>query len=574
MATERAGYVLYRALVYYKNSSELNNIHQTEHSQLFSESSTMTSSENCGQQCQPMEIPPSTSTDNEIPVKINKHRDEITRAINLNELMPQLFKEQLLDFSEMSILLADSKSPYEKSRYLLQCLEDKKDHFQSVYSKFLSCIKAETNHMGHVYIASLLEEKPFGLKSELEESSKLKEAIQNHYPAMMNISPEVLAPLMYSKKLLTSEEVQKFQDTRKTTSERAQSLIHLLDTKGPLAHGMFVECLQNESSHPTHNELYTELTKENSNKQQKCVIDKDALAVVLPCMKQWRVQGPLREKKYDEMVRVFHSCHHNGRWKEVEIKLAEFEKSSVPEFKAAAIIQKGRVRILRKVSEVVMQFMGEAKGIIKTEVHGENHSALLGRCECMLSRHFYYLKDYEKAKEHVVKAKQHLYGIEACEDLAFVYYCEACLMVECLDESSTKDDFDRVEELFSRAISADQSNKSGLGLFTLHSLLRLAQMFLGSTHYAPGTVKDIKRAKDCLKLVANEYDSLPERTKCLYYLIESDLYRSCGKIDRAKDSLEIVLSISQYHKFELEIISAQTRMQSLISNQAYDTNLI
>ena len=543
----------------------------------------MTSSETRGQQCQPIEVPPATSTDNEIAVKINKHWDGITRALNPVELMPQLSKEMLLDFSEVSVLLADSKSTCEKSRYLLQCLEAKKNHSQSVYSKFLSCIKAETNHMGHVFIALLLEGKPLGSKSELEESLKLKEAIQKHYPAMMDISPEALAPLMYSKKLLTSEEEQKLRDTRKTRSERVLLLLHLLDTKGPLAHGMFVECLKGESSHPTHNELYAVLTsschpeqKENySNKQkQKCAIDKDALAVVLPCMKQWRVQGPLRGKEYDEMVRVFHSCHHNGKWKELEIKVAEFEKASIPELKAVANIQKATIRILRKEPEVAMQFMDEAKRIIKTEVHGENRSALLGRCECMLSRHFQYLKDYEKAREHVVKAKNHLCGIEACEDSAFVHYCEASLTVECLNESSKKEDIDRAEELFSRAISADQSTNSGLGLFMLHSLLRLAQMFLGSTHYAPGTVKDIKRAKDCLKLVTNEYNSLPERTKCLYYLIESDLHRNCGKIDRAKDSLEIVLSISRDHNFELEISSAQTRMQSLISNQACDTNLI
>ena len=539
----------------------------------------MTSSETCGHE-QPTQIPPTTSIDNAaIASKIKQHWDEVTRALNVHELMPQLSKELLLDFNQTSALLVDSKSTYDKSCYILQCLEAKGP---TAYTKFLSCIKAEGNHMGHAYIASLLEGNAFGSQSELEESLKLKEAIQRHYPALMDISPEALAPLMYSKKLLTKEEEEKIgSSTYKTRRERVHLLLHSLDTKGPLAHRLFVKCLKSESSHPIHKELYTVLTSwchsewnTDSKKQQKHTMDKCALAVVLPNIKffrRWGVQGPLKGGKYDEMVRVFHTYHHNGKWKELEIKLTEYEKGSIPEYKAVANLQRATIWILRKEPEKAMQFVAEAKRIIEAEVHGENHSALLGRCECMLSRHFQYLKDYNRAREHVAKAKVFLCGIEASEDSAFIHYCEASLTVECLNELSTKDDIERVEELFARAIIDDQSNKSGLGLFTLHSSLRLAQMYLGSTHYTPGTVKDIKRAQECLRSPVITPDSLPERTKCLYHLIESDLHRNCGRIDRAKESLKIVLAISQDHNFELEISSAQTRMQSLIELDTHPT---
>ena len=530
----------------------------------------MTSGESHGQ---PTRTPLTTTTDNVIASKIDQHWDEITTALNPDELMPQLSKEMLLNFKEKSVLRADSKSTYEKSCYILQCLVAKDP---SAYSKFLSCIKAERNHMGHLYIASLLEEKPFGSKFELEESLSLKEAIQRHYPAMMDISPEVLAPLTYSKKLLTNDEEQKLQNIHKTRNERVHLLLHLLDTKGPLAHRLFAECLQSESSHPTHKELYTILIsschseQKADSKKQKCAMDECALAVALPRRKffrRWGVQGPLKGEKYDKMAREFHSYHHNGKWEELEIKATEYEKTSVPEYKVVAYFQKATTRILRKEPETAMHFMGKAKRIIETEVHGENQSALLGRCECLLSRHFQYLKDYEKAREHVANAKEHLCGIEASEDSAFVHYCEASLTVECLNELSTKDDIECAQDLFARAIIDDQSNESGLGLFMLHSLLRLAQMYLGSTHYTPGTVKDIKRAKECLSAITTP-DLLPERTKCIYNLIESDLHRNCGRIDKAKESLQIVLSISQNHNFELEISSAQTRMQSLTANQA------
>ena len=530
----------------------------------------MTPSKNCGQQ--PTGIPLTTSTDNATAPKINQYWNEISRALNTDELMPQLSKEQLLDFNEKSVLLGDSKSTYEKSQYLLQCLEARGP---TAHTKFLNCIKAEKNHMGHAYIASLLEEKPVGSKLELEQSSRLREAIQRHYPAMMDISPGALAPLMYSKKLLTEEEEQKVSNIHKTRRERVHLLLHLLDTKGPLAHGLFAECLQSETSHPTHNELYTVLTsschseRKADSKEQKCAMDENALAVALPRRKffrRWRVQGPLKGEKYDKMARAFHTCHHNGKWKELEIIVTEYEKAPIPEHKVVANFQKATTWILRREPETAVQLIDEAKTIIETEVRGENHSALLGRCECMLSRHFQYLKDYKRAREHVAKAKELLCGIEASEDSAFVHYCEASLSVECLNELSTKDDIERVEELFARAIFDDQSNKSGLGLFMLHSLLRLAQMYLGSTHYTPGTVIDIKRAKDCLSTITP--DTLPRRTRCLYHLIESDLHRNCGRIDRAKKSLQVVLTISRNHDFELEISSAQTRMQSLTAKQA------
>ena len=521
---------------------------------------------------QPTLIPLTTSTDGAIASKINQYRDEITRALNPAELMPLLFKEELLDFSEKSVLLADSMSTYEKSRYLLQCLEAKGP---SAYSKFLSCIKAEKSHMGHEYITSLVEEKPFGSKFELEESSRLKEAIQRHYPAMMDISPEALAPLMYSKKLLTEEEKHKLLIVYKTEHERVHLLLHLLDMKGPLAHRLFAECLRSESSHPTHSELYSVLTsyccseKTVVSRKQTCPVDERSLANVFPhkeFFQQWRLQGPLKGERYDKMVRVFQGFHHNGEWGKLEIEAAKYEKSSVPEYEIVAYFQKATCSILQNQPETAMQLMGEAKRIVKTKVCGENRSALLGRCECILSRHFQYLKKYEEARQHLEHAKEHLDGIEAGEDSAFVHYCEASLTVECLSELSTKQDFERVDGLFARAICDDRSHESGMGLFVLHSLLRLAQMYLGSTHHSPGKVKDIKRARNCLNAIT--YSSLPERSKCIYNLMESDLHRNCGRIDKAKESLQIVLSISKEHNFKLEISPAQTRMQSLSTNQA------
>ena len=520
-------------------------------------------------------ISQTTSAGDLITSKVNKYYDEISRALNPIQLMPLLYKVELLDFNEKSVLLGDSsRSTYEKSCYILQSLEAKGP---LAYSKFLCCIKAERAHMGHEYIASLLQEKPFGSEFELERSSRLREAVQRYCPEMMDISLESIVPLMFSKKLLTEEEEQKLLSCYKTEHERVLLLLQLLNTKGPLAHRLFAECLRSESSHPTHNELYVALLSSCRAEQttalgkRKQTVDDGALAVALPPRKlfrRWELQGALKGKMYNEMMRVFQSCNHNGDWKSLDIEAAKYVQCPIPEYEVVACLEKAISWIFRRKPEIVIQLVGEAKKIIETEIHGENYSILLGRSEYILSRLFRYLKNYEKAREHVTNAKEHLYGIEAGEDSAFVHYCDACITVECLDELSTEHDFERVNEIFGRAINDDQSHESGLGLVAPHSLLRLAQMYLGVTHYTPGTTtnhKNIKRARNCLNAVI--YSSLSQRSKCHYHLMESDLHRNCGKTMSAKESLHIALSISEKCKFELEISSVQTRLQSLIISQ-------
>ena len=514
-----------------------------------------------------------TSASDLIATKVNQHYDEISGALNPIQLMPLLLKEELLDSNEKSILLEDSKSTSEKSHYILQCLETKGP---SAYSKFLNCIKAERNHMGHEYITSLLEEKPVGSQFELELSSRLKEAIQSHCPEMMDISLQPLVPLMHSKKLLTGDEIDKLRNCYRTEHERVLLLLQLLNTKGPLAHGLFVECLRSESSHPTHNELYIALMaschaeQRAASRERKCTVDDSTLLTLdLPLFRRWKLQGALKGKTYNDMMREFQSCNHNGDWKRLKIETAKYVQCPVPEYRVVACLEKAISWIFRKKPELVIQLVGEAKQIIKTKIRGENHSILLGRSEYILSRLFRYLNNYEKAREHVANAKEHLYGIEAGEDSAFVYYCDACITVESLSELATEEEFERVDEIFGRAICDDRSHKSGLGLVAPHSLLRLAQMYLGAKHYSPGIAtnhKNIERARKCLNAVI--LDSLSKRSQCHYHLMESDLHRNCERFDRAKESLDLALDISEKCNFELEISSAQTRLQSLRTSQA------
>ena len=514
-----------------------------------------------------------STSESALKAKVHQYYDEVSKALNPIELLPLLMKEQLLDFNERSVILEDnSKSTYEKSRYILRSLEAKGP---SAYSKFLNCLKEEESHMGHDYIASLLQEKAFGSKLELEESSQLKKAIQKHYKEMMDLSLELLVPLIYGKKLLTENEKQKLlSQHNKTRSERILLLLHLLDTKGPLAHRLFVKCLQSESrSHPTHKELYDKLTSFSvptatcTPRKQECIVNDHALAVALLCGKlfrRWELQEPLKGERYSNMMCEFVSCIENGDWKRLEIEATKYEKFLIPEYKVVICLVRARSWVVRKNPETVLQHVGEAKQIIEAEIYGDNYHILLGRSERVLSYLFRYLKDFEKAREHIEKAKKLLFGVKPGEDTAYVHYDDACIRLECLDKLPMEREFKCIVELFARAISDDRSHENRLEFLATCAPLRLAQMHLGSTHYTPGTATDdanIRSAQNYLNAI--RYSSLPQRLKCIYHLIESNLHQNCGRLEEAKKSLDLTLSISKQHNFELETSSAQTRLQNL-----------
>ena len=511
--------------------------------------------------------------ENEIAARTKQHYDAISKALNPIQLIPLLTKEDLLDYDDMSLLLADFKSTLEKSLYILRSLESKG---QLAYSKFLQCIKAEKSHMGHEYISSLLREETFGSPFELQESLQLKEAVKRHTPEMMDIGLMSLVPLMFNKNLLTSTEKDDLLSPYKTKQERILSLLHILNTKGPLAHGLFADCLRSDSSHPTHNELYIKLrstfdaSQSATQRDHECAIDDCALAVAIPRRKlfrRWQLHGALKGHRYNEIMRTFQSCNHNGDWESLEIETAKYIDCPVYEYQVVAHLENAISWIFRRKPEIAVRLIDKAREIILKEIRGENSSILLGRSEYILSRLYRYLKDYDKARKHIANAKEHLYCVEVGEDSAFVHYCDSCIAIECLDESSTLADFERLAEIFRWAICDDRSHESGLGLVAPHSLLRLAQMYLGATHYTPGKAinqQNIDNARNCLNAIV--YPPLSQRTKCHFHLMESDLHRNCGNVVNAKESLHKVLLISKECKFELEISSAQTRLQSLIDH--------
>lgn len=121
-----------------------------------------------------------------------------------------------------------------------------------------------------------------------------------------------------------------------------------------------------------------------------------------------------------------------------------------------------------------------------------------------------------------------------------------------------------VETTFTFAIDDGLSHETGLQLVAPHSLIRLAQMHLGSTHYNPGVTSDPQRIEKAWKyLHAVDVSSLCDRSKCHYHIFESDLFRSGNDTASATKAADAALTLAHSHSFALEISSAETRLQEL-----------
>jgi hypothetical protein len=177
-----------------------------------------------------------------------------------------------------------------------------------------------------------------------------------------------------------------------------------------------------------------------------------------------------------------------------------------------------------------------------------------------------YLKETEKAKKYAGDGMQTLFNVEPGEDTALANYGYATTIIdyESSSNSPNQTELQSAKSYLEFAIDQATIEDRGLDHISPHSHLRLAQMHLGSTHYEPGKTTDaesIRKASDCLKAI--DLGSLPPRSKCIFLLTESDLYRCKGDIDSARESAKHALTIAEANDFGTEIASTNTKLASI-----------
>ena len=130
----------------------------------------------------------------------------------------------------------------EKMSRVLDSLKEKPNGF----TKFLTCIKREMNHLGHAYIASLLEERQFAPDSDLQLSALCKQRIKDNMVKLVksidlsslvhHLCQSFHLPCIGGRtQLLTHEETDKLLLGKETTQNRTRRLFFILETKGAVS---------------------------------------------------------------------------------------------------------------------------------------------------------------------------------------------------------------------------------------------------------------------------------------------------------------------------------------------------
>ena len=257
----------------------------------------------------------------DIASRIRTHRADILKYLNPVELACPCIQSGLLDIRDLDFYLNESKSRREKIQKLLSSLRRKGSN---AYLLFLQCIQQSKDHMGHTYIASLLEGRYFADKWEIEESATFGRQIFENMGKLIDIDLTTLCPLLLSKRLITNDELKSLTNIQQPQKERVLNFFQILDTKGPTAYRIFVHCLGEEDSHTTHKEIFElfsgPLQNQSLSKRKKGIGETDA-AYESPKKRipnRLTTHGSLSTEKYAQTVRSWRTWVSNGEWDETE----------------------------------------------------------------------------------------------------------------------------------------------------------------------------------------------------------------------------------------------------------------
>ena len=498
-------------------------------------------------------------------------RKQIIACLNPLELLSYFDSRKLLSSCDKDILLMDTKPREDKVSHILEVLEttDKRDP----YTIFIKCLGEEVQqkegfHMGHEYLLAILKREQYASEDKFQASEASKECILRHRSDLHDIDLSSLVPVMYAHNLVTVDEKDMILEcSNKPHKARIGQVLQILDTKGPLAYAIFEQCLGEEKSHPTHSELHGRII---SRKRQH---NPDNLGEVCSIPKRnpqrLRLEKPFCGKMYSEFIASIKECYQTSSWVELESLAQSFIlQNNDPQLKAMAMIEKGYSFSCRKgMREKALECLSEAR-IIARQINGSNYFFLLARCKHIGATILRYSgKDDESLEENNV-AFDLLSDCEPGDDVSRVMYGIACARLEKLGKTHHNPPLREINEIrayFDFCVGHGSEGTPGLCASEARCLIRLAQMSLGTTTdgkcWATATQGDIKKAESYLKQV--DASSISRRCQALYYVIESDLFKSIDNTTKAIESSEKALKIANESQLGAERHFAESRLQVL-----------
>ena len=183
--------------------------------------------------------------------------------------------------------------------------------------------------------------------------------------------------------------------------------------------------------------------------------------------------------------------------------------------------------------------------------------------------------EIDKALECIMEAQHIQYNIQTGEDTILTNYCYACILLELASKQSDSDPEKERDTKRNLDISLEHAIDGGeeFGINPAHSLICLAQFYLGSSMYSTGWKTDsdgLMSAERLLERVAarNLLSSSALRTQCHYYYTLSDLCRIRGELERARDSAYKAIDIAVANGFTADIKSAKARLEACLCLRA------
>ena len=498
--------------------------------------------------------------------RIASHRKEIVQHAKIGKLRPYLNQKKLLSPEENRYLQSDAFSNSQKVSRVLDSLKEK----QNGFTTFLACVKDERSHLGHLYITSLLEGTQFASEPELRLSALCKQRIDENLPRLIRgVNLSSLMPHLQQSfylpccgvqaQLLTNDDAKKLWNV-KGTNKRIRQLFLILETKGPLAHHQFAACMQAENEHTTHHELFRDIFG-NLN-----FLEMDGVVLEGNC--------------YDKLMEKFYSLHHNSDGHQQLVTEAEEAMAQdLPlELQALYRIELARSFIFRTQNERAEEPLSAALEIcgkisdknanLVPEARNKNAFIIYGRCHYTLADLYRFKNDYERAKEHSGKALDALDDVKPGLDTANAHYVNGCILLERhIAKPSIPLDIQVIERFFNSAISDGEDSDVARQVTTPQSYCRLAQLYMIS---AVGTIcsaigvtsneDNLKKARQSLDACKwCDLDIISQRSRYLYFVVESDWYTINGDTEKADDAALKAHQIAEKTSYALEILTLKTR---------------
>ena len=376
-----------------------------------------------------------------------------------------------------------------------------------------------------------------------------------------------------------------------TNKKRKKHLFSLLEKGGPSAYRGLLQCMEEEKTHPPHNQflrglppgVYTpqqpllELPYPNSKTRNGKKQTDEKMEIVSSILhirtKQMRPQGCLAGVGYSVIMTRIQEHHYYGNWAKAD-ELVEKCRHEHEELYMAAKLRNFSYHVTNNKMPKE-DIVCNVKHILEwcSRTTSDNSRIIESKCLWVLAKGCRYAKKMDEAESYIDQAIQLQFAcnFEPGEDVGCSSYCKASILNSKLTKVDSQEQYEKlrkgVNDLFEKAIeNVTVCSDLNYGLPICQPVIRLAQMNLYCSPHEAGTCSSqdrIEKAQDLLTRIETEHELLKPRIQCLFCIAKSDLFRNKQERAKAEYFLRRAEGISCTHQFEAEMDTVRTRLAAL-----------